>query len=271
MQGRVRRVNGGVTVIEHLLIDKSSAIGPYRGATSLDTTFQEGGTLAQYEWQQAFASISISGLDELQNRGEHKMIDLLAFKTQQAELSLRDLVGKAALQTVGGFDQLIPLSSIINTTNIAGVTDSNFQSTVTASGAFASQGLADWRTLHNTVSASAGVDSPDFYLSTQTIFEAYEALLEPKERFTNTRLADAGIRNLEFKGIPFTYDQYVETGILYGLNSRYINLVIDSMRDFSTTDFVRPTNQDAKTALILLAFAQTTNNRRRFGKLTGVT
>jgi len=201
------------------------------------------------------------------------MINILAFKTEQAELTLRDLVGKAILQSVANFDQLQPLSTIVNTGTLAtinGATDTFWQSTVTASGSFAAQGLSDWRTLHNTVSASSGMDSPDFYITTQTVFEAYESILEPKERFTNTAMADAGIRNLEFKGVPVTYDQYVESGILYGLNSRYINWWTVSGRDFATTEFVRPSNQDAKSALILLCFCQTTNNRRRLGKLTGL-
>ncbi len=273
MGGRLRRVAGGGSVVEHLLTGKNSTVGPYNGYETFDTTPQENTNLAEYQWQQAYATITISGRDEMINSGEQQLIDLLAVKIQQAELSLRDDVGKAVMQSVPTYAQLSPLSTIVNTgtlAGIAGATETYWQSTVTSSGAFASQGLTDMRTLFNTISASGSSDHPDAGFTTQTVFEAYESILEPKERITNTALADAGIRNLEFKGIPLTYDQYCDSGILYFLNSNYLSLVIHSERDFTTTPFVKPTNQDAKTAAILLMFAQTTNNRRRQGKLTSI-
>lgn len=272
-RGNVRRINGGITVIEHALSGKSSAAGFYKGYGTLDTTAQEGMNLLEYEWQEAFASITISRREELQNRGEHQLIALLAAKTQQAEMTLRDKLGQATVQAVAGADELEPLSNIVNTTALATIAASTswFQSTVTASGSFAGQGLSDMRTLFNTVSASGMSDHPTVIITTQSIYEFYESVTQPSIRYGSTKEADAGFINLLFKGQPFTYDQYCDSGILYMLNENYLFLVIDSDTDFTTTPFVKPTNQTAKTAQVLWAGALTTNNRRRHGKLTGVT
>ena len=179
------------------------------------------------------------------------------------------------MKVTTGFNEFEPLSALIDSTGTVGglaqSSNSWWASTETASGSFASQGLSDMRTLFNTISADGSSDHPDAIFSTQSVFEFYEALLEPKERIMNTMMADAGIRNLEFKGIPFTYDQYCDSGILYMLNSKYLSLVIDDASDFVTTEFVRPTNQDAKTAAILFMGLTSLSNRRRQGKLTGIT
>lgn len=272
--GNVRRVNGGVTVIEHVLSEESSAKGFYKGYETLDTTAQEGMTLAEYEWQEAFASVSISRREERQNAGEHQMIALLAAKSQQAEMSLKDLLGQATSQTVGSAGEFQSLASIVGTgtlAGIAGATDTWWQATNTSSGSFSAQGISDMRTLFNTVSKSGMKDHPTVAITTQSVFEYYENETQPQIRYGSTRDADAGFINLLFKGIPVIFDQYIDSGVLYMLNEAYLNLVIDSATDFITTPFIRPSDQSAKVAQILFMGALTTNNRRRHGKLSSIT
>lgn len=270
-RGNVKRVNGGITHVEHALAGKSTAAGFYKGSESLDTTFQEGMNLREYEWQEAYASVSISRREEMQNRAEHQMVNLLSAKTQQAEMTLRDLLGQATVQSVAQAGELLSLADIVNTTSIAGGNESWWQSTVTASGSFAGQGLSDMRTLFNTVSASGMQDHPTVIITTQSVFEFYESTTQPQIRYGSTREADAGFINLLFKGQPVIWDQYVDSSVMYMLNEDYLFLVQDVDTDFVVTPFVKPSNQSAKVAQILWAGALATNNRRRHGKLTGIT
>jgi hypothetical protein len=64
--------------------------------------------------------------------------------------------------------------------------------------------LAQMSSLYNSV--SVGNDHPDLLLTTQTLFEKYEALLQPQLRYTDTKTADAGFQNLLFKAAPVMYD-----------------------------------------------------------------
>ncbi len=58
---------------------------------------------------------------------------------------------------------------------------------------------------------------------------------------------------------------------MYFLNSDVMELRIDSDTDFKMTEWVKPANQTAKVAQIIMACELATNNRRRLGKITSIT
>jgi len=120
-------------------------------------------------------------------------------------------------------------------------------------------------------SVSVGNDHPDMILTTQTLFEKYEALLQPQLRYTDTKTADAGFQNLLFKAAPVAYDVHCTAGVVYFLNSKYLTLVGHSGKWFQQTDFVRPENLDARYALIMCYGNLTVRNRAKQGKLTAKT
>ena len=139
--------------------------------------------------------------------------------------------------------------------------------------------ISAMRTLYNTL--SDGGEHPDLGLCAQDLYENYEAALMPLERFTDTKLGDAGFLNLKFKGMTLMLDHGITTTVpltptattapaapLYMLNSRYLNWVVDSGTDFITTPFFRPENQDAKVAQILLMANLVCSNRSKQGVLS---
>jgi len=189
-------------------------------------------------------------------------------------MGLKDRLGQALATDITDATNLVDLSTLVNTGNlgtIAGGTDTFWQATSTASGAFATQGLTDMQTLFYAISSSSMRDNPTHILTTSTVFQKFEQTRLPLERLQNTSTGTAGFTNLTFKGVPIIYDQYVDSGVLYMLNTNYWDLVVDSATDLVTTPFITPTNQTVKSAFILWRGNQTTNNRRRLGKLTGIT
>ncbi len=272
--GRKRMVDGGISIVEHLVRNKQTDGGFYLGQDPLNTTQGENTTLVEYRWQNMYEPIQVTRDDERQNSGSaHKLIDLVGTRINLAELGIKDRLGQALVTSVSGANNLIPLSTLVNTGTlgtIAGGTDTFWQATVTASGAFATQGLTDMQTLFYALSSSSTLDNPTHILTTRTVFQKFEQTRLPLERLQNTSTGSAGFVNLTFKGVPIIWDQYIDSGVLYMLNTNYWNLVVDSETDFVTTPFVQPTNQTVKVAFILWRGQQTTNNRRRFGKLTGI-
>lgn len=270
---RLRLLDGGESIVEHVLYEQSSAVGAYSQYGVIDTTAQDGMTIARYSWRQYAATISISGLERRNNNGEAKMIDLLEAKTKQAEMSLRDLLSRHAFATNAGGNELDGIDLIVDSAGtVGGLSATTFtwwKATETASGSFAARGINDMRTLFNTL--SYGNDKPDYIVAPQAVFEYFEAALEPKERYTNTKAANVGFENLTFKAVPFIFDRDATASQLFMLNSQYINLCVHRDANFSTGKFIEPENQDATTAKILFQGNLTTNNRRMHGKLTGIT
>lgn len=258
-----------------LMYEKNSTARSYSGYEQLDTTPQEGITSAEYNWKQYSASIAISGKEEAQNAGPQRIINLLEGKMKQAEMSLAEKMNEHAFSTgTDSTSNLLGLQTIVATTGTAGnisrTGNSWWQSSVrTAEGSFAANGLNAMRVMYNNV--SKGSIHPDFIITDQADFERYEAALQPQERFTDTKVADGGFQNLKFKGATMFFDTYCTAGYMYFLNSEYLNLMVHNRRDFATTDFVKPENQDARIAQILWMGELTSSNNARQGVIQGLT
>jgi hypothetical protein len=274
-KGRMRMLNGGTKIVEPLIYGTNATVGSYSGYDSIALTAQAGITAAEYDWKQYAASIAISGIEEAKNNGEQEIINLLEAKIMQAEESMRegfnqmffaDGTGNSG-KDWNGLGNLVEASGTVGGINRATSGNEYWRSyeenTATA------LTLAQMSTAYNSV--SVGNDHPDMVLTTQTLFEKYEALLQPQLRYTDTKTADAGFQNLLFKAAPVVYDEHCTAGIVYFLNSKYLTLVGHSGKWFEQTAFVRPEDLDARYALIMCYGNLTCRNAAKQGKLTAKT
>ena len=272
-KGRIRMLNGGTKIVEPLIYGLNDTVGSYSGFDTIALTPQTGITAAEYDWKQYAASISISGIEEAKNNGEAEIINLLEAKIMQAEESLREGFNTMffADGTGNSSKNWNGLSNLVDNTGTVGNIDSSTytwwksykESTATA------LTLAMMATAYNSV--SVGNDHPDVLLTTQTLFEKYEALLQPNLRYTDTKTADAGFQNLLFKAAPVMYDVHCTSGVFYMLNTKYLTLVGHSGKWFSQTAFISPEDEDARYALIMCYGNLTVRNRAKQGKLTAKT
>jgi hypothetical protein len=281
-KGRIRMLNGGTKIIEPLIYGENTTVKPYSGYDTIDLTPQSGISAAEYDWKQYAASIAISGIEEAKNNGEQAIVNLLEAKIMQAEESIKE--GFNAMFFGNGTDTLGAggtnsgkswngLGNLVESGNTVGGIDSSDGDNTwwrsyeeNTAGALT---LAQMTTAYNSV--SVGNDHPDMVLTTQTLFEKYESLLQPQLRYTDTKTADAGFQNLLFKAAPVAYDVDCTSGVMYFLNSKYLTLVGHSDKWFSTTEFVRPENMDARYSLIMVYGNLTVRNRKKQGKLTAKT
>jgi hypothetical protein len=268
---RIRKETGGVKIVEQLMYGQNSTVGSYSGYETISLDPQEGISAAEYDWKQYAASIVISGIEEGKNNGEHAIINLLEAKIMQAEESMRE-----------GFNQMFfsdgtgnsgkdwnGLEGLVGTGTVGGINPATpgnefWQSYVDSTSTALS--LIDMSTTYNSV--SVGNDHPDVVLTTQTLWEKYESLLQPQLRYTDATTADAGFQNLLYKAAPVMYDVHAPAGTMYFLNSKYLKLVGHTDKWFSQTEFVRPENQDARMALVLCYGNLVVSNRAKQGKLT---
>jgi len=89
------KLDGGKKIITPLEYGKNSAQGYYSGYDVLDTTPSDPITSAEWDWKMAYATISISGEDELKNSGDSQVLSLLKSKMRNAEKSLKDMFGNS--------------------------------------------------------------------------------------------------------------------------------------------------------------------------------
>lgn len=271
-----RVIDDGVTIVEHLLFEQNSTVDSYSGYETLDVTPQEGMTIARYNWKQYSGSITISGIEERSNNSEAKMIDLLGAKAKQTEMSLRDRLSRDAFSdgTGNGGRNLTGVAALVSASATVGginpsVRDWWKSSVDTSVGSFAANGVDAMRTQFNNV--TFGNDKPDIIFTTQDVHEFYEKTLQPILRISSNKVADAGFENLLYKNVPVLFDRDCTSASMYMMNSRYFSYVVHQDADFKTGEFIKPENQDAKTANILLQANTTLNNRRKFALLSGIT
>lgn len=273
--GKVK-LSGGAAVSHGLMYGLNSGAQAYSRYDTLAVTPVDGLTRDQWEWTQYSVPVTIDGFSERINTGKEKLADIMDEKKKQAEESLSLLLEQDMFASSPTTKHLRSLNTIIASSgtegSINGTTNTWWSSyTNTSVGSFASNGVAALRTAFNSIRVLNPVGDPKTICSDQTTFEYYEASLTPYERFTDTKSADIGIMNLKFKTAPWFFSPQATSGTVYLLSDSALEFVVHEGTDFKTTEFVKPANQDARTAQILLMCSLTTGNRRKLGKLSGIT
>lgn len=237
-KGRSRKQDGGFQVTVPLMHAQNGTADIYSGYGLLDTTPQDGITTALYDWAQLSVSIAISRKEERQNSGKHKILDLLKAKTQQAEVSLKELLNNCLLAgritTTAGSDQIrariggldsgalgpLPIGALIDMTanrsvsigNINGNTYSFWRNQAVDFGATATfvalRNMMN-RTYNNCSKGTSGV--PDFMVGDQVAWEEYWLSLTQNERYMvdDKKTLDVlgGSDALKFRGAVFVWDE----------------------------------------------------------------
>lgn len=268
-KGRVRMVDGGINIIEPLLLGAGEA-DSYTQWQPISVNQVGGISSAVFPWKQIFATILISGLEEAQNNGKEQIINLLEAKIMQAEETLKSILSKMLWGSRGAsakssdFDAF---TALIDATAAAGgitpaaapAIENNWRSPTWAGGATnagtdalgnaitgASLGLTspyDGAELEKLLrrmfmlASDGGTDHVDAIFAAGDFFEAYEGSLTPQVRYTDTSKANLGFQNLMFKNVPIYWDPDAPAGAALGLNSKYIGLAIHSDRNFEQSPF----------------------------------
>lgn len=274
-KGMVTEEDGSRGIVQPLLYGENDTVASYSGWDLLDITPQEGISAAEFDWKFLATSITINGEEEFRNSGSKtRVIELLKTKVKQAELSLQLKLNEMLFSdgTGNGGKDIMGLGGAVEEGTAWGSygginrTTHAFWRNQWLNGALAAYGTGDFdsavdvswggliamRKMYNNV--SIGKVRPDIILTTQDLVEQYESIVEgDKLRVTGNAIADAGFRAVEFKGVPMVYDNDCPAGYMYFLNAEFMKFVVGKGRNFKSTEFMRPQNQDAKSSLILLA------------------
>ena len=284
---RIRVIDGGERIRIPIMTGKNSTVGSYDNYDLIDTTAQEGVTTAFFNWKQYAGTVSVSGKELRSNAGsKEKISDIQSTKIDQASMSIQDTVSTDVYTdgTGNGSKNITGLAAMNETTPgttaYAEVPTANtvwVNQSVASVGAAAVNLVPQLRVLMNDCSQgkNAAATKPDFAVTTQSIHESLEALIFPMVRYAPNPSggADAGIESLRFKGAEIQWSDYCTSGELHVLNSNHTTLFVHRDANFSMAEggFQRPVNQDAFLTQILVQLNLATDNRRKGGKLAGIT
>lgn len=228
--------------------------GSYGARTTLPSNKKEIFTHAKFEYAAYFATMTYDMTDNLQNSGPQALVNIISGKLKNGGKSIREAMSVdiyrsyAANLAAAEYDDPWPFY---------GVADLFNQSDTFAYGEIlptdlvkASTGLSMWKAGYVSTAAAisfaalqelrraASIDTnnegkPDLYITTEVLKDAFENSLQQQARYTSQNLAEAGFDNVLFKGNPLVADDKQAAGQVDAYNTRYLELMHHSERNFT--------------------------------------
>ena len=276
-RGNRKPFSGGRTIVQGLFYAENGTYTRYSSYDTINITPRDVITAAEFEIKQAAVSVSISGLEQLQNAGQEQLFDLLDERITNAESTMinnlsSDIYSDGTANSgkqVGGLQALV---SDAGTGTVGGINSSTYSFWQNSIYDFSTEGVtASATTMQRAMNTlwlrtKRNNDMVDLWVGDNTYFQYYWESLQPIQRVASAKMADAGFRTLEFLGSPVIPDGGqggdAPSAHMYGLNTKYIFYRPHRQRDMVPLDPDRfSTNQDAMVKLIAWAGNMTVSNR----------
>ena len=291
-RGNIKTVSGGHKILQEIDYQENPNFQSYSGFDFL----QVGGTQdlfssASYEWKQAAISITMSGLETLQNSGKERMIELMGAKIKNAERTFQNKMAEFVYsdgtgnggKDVAGLQLYVADDPTIGT--VGGIDRATFdfwrnqKYDVAVEGGTTATSVSNiyarMSQLYN--SLCRGADKPNLILADSNHYQLYETALQAQQRFTNEDKAVGGFQSLAFKGnVPVVLDGGIggacPTDHMYFLNMDFLHWRPHKDRNMVVLDGDRvAVNQDAMTRIIGWAGNMTLSGAKFHGVLFGAT
>ena len=284
-KGNVRPFSGGNVILEEIFYDDTTTnnANSYSGYEVLNITPDSPISAAQYKIAQYAASVTMSGLEMLQNSSKEAIIDLIDGRMQVSEARLlnrisTDLYGDGTGNGGKNVDGLAAAVAVSPTTGTyGGINRANFtfwRNQITT-GATSTTMLA--KMTEAAIKQIRGTDKADLYIAGNTLYQYFVGALQAIQRITTEESGAAGFASLKFYGGGTSADVVLGGGIgaqetatyMYLLNTNYIFFRPHKERNFVPIGGERQAiNQDAIVKLYGFAGNMTTSNAQLQGLLT---
>ncbi|MEK7578731.1 MAG: phage major capsid protein [Patescibacteria group bacterium] len=284
-----KRSNGGVQIHVPVTYKFNTNGGSYAGLEVLDTDLQDTRTRAEYDWKQVYAPIVASNIELFKNGGKaggvEAIVDMLKQDMEEAKETFKNNVATMLFAdgTGNSSKDLLGLRALVDDgTDVTTLGDITFSSYTwwksTVSSSVGSLTLAHMATQYSAASSGRGAESVDLILTTETVWDAYEALLLPNQRFSGSGPADGSYSKLMYRGAEVMADEYVQSQDLFFLNTRYLDLYVGDhpvhptdKSGFTVTPMREPHDQDGQVGFILMYGQVCAKRPARCSKSKGVT
>jgi hypothetical protein len=291
-QGRIKTFSGGYKIMQELSFAENTNAGWYSGYDLLPVGVSDVISAAEFDIKQAAVPVVISGLEQLQNSGREKMIDLMESRLEVAEATMANLItgglysdGSAAGgKQIDGLEAAVPVDpTAAPYGGIDGAAFTFWQNAVSDQTALAGLDPTQIQGFWNQLWAELvrGQDRPDLIMTDTTVWNAYMASLQAQQRFSNTDSADAGFATVKFMDADVCLDGGIyngdsgsgaPAGTAFFLNTKYIHYRPHADRNMVSLSPNRrySTNQDAEVQILGWAGNLTCSGRMFQGRYDAV-
>lgn len=263
----------GRSIVQELEYAQNGTVGWYSGAEAFDVSASETFTAAEFSYKQLVGSVTITGLEEIQNSGREAVHNLLKSRIRNLEKSLKNTVATALYadgtgsdgKEIGGLQLLV---ADTNTNTVGGISGSTYSWWRNYVYDFSTNAVtASATTIQNAMNTAwleviRGSDKPDMIMAGNTYFQYYLSSLQTNQRFMDDKGAGAGFTNLMYMGnVPVIYDDQCAATRMYMLNTDYLFLRPAKGKEFKPLGDRASVNQDAMVMPVVWAGNMTCSNR----------
>lgn len=287
-KGNIRTVDGGRTIVQELEYAENASFMFYSGYEVLNIAPSDVMTAAEFNWAQAATSVTISGLEQLQNSGKEKIIDLIGGRIKNAERTMTNNIALSCYsdgtafggKQIGGLQLLVadaPATGIvggINRANWAFWRNQKYSGATDGGAAITSANIQQYmQALYS--KTVRGADHSDLIVADNNYYNLYWTSLQNQARYmpVESSLAKAGFDVLRFQSADVVLDGGIGGGCpanhMYFLNTNYIHFRPHVNRNFVPLDpeSRASVNQDAIVKIIGFAGNMTLSNAMLQGVL----
>lgn len=294
-RGNVKPFSGGDSILEEIMYNDTTTVNAtsYSGFEPVNITVNSPISAAQFPIRQYAASVSISGLEMLQNAGKQQIIDLLDGRMKVAEAQLQNLITNDMFldgtgnggRAITGLAAALPVT--VNTGTYGGIDRSvwsfwrpvSFRGVTDGGAAVSATNIQSYMN-RVAVQLVRNNDRPDLILADNNYYRIYLESLQAIQRVMNDgndSLAGAGFTALKYYGAGFSSDVVLVGGLgvsatantMWFVNSNYLYFRPHAQRNFVAIGGERQSvNQDAVVKLIGWAGNLTSSGPQFCGRLS---
>ncbi|MDD4519892.1 MAG: phage major capsid protein [Alphaproteobacteria bacterium] len=284
----IRPISGGSKIVEELEYGEGDLCW-YNGFDSIAYTPKQLFTAAEYSLKLCAVPVAISGEDMLKNSGREQIIDLFEKRIENAMKTMKNKMSSALYgdgtenggKTIGGLALLVANDPTVGTVGgidraTAGNEYWRNQTKILAEG----EASLTKETIRPAMeemfyACSRGVEQPDLIVADDAMYSLFEQSLEAYQRFTDSKVADAGFKSLKFKGADVILDGgqggNCPQNTMYFLNTNYLYLRPHKDRNMKVVGGDRmAVNQDALYRIVGWAGNLTMSNASCQGVLKNI-
>jgi len=270
--GQVKEFDGGEKVFIDVEYGENSNVGWISKTGTIPTNDDEIITAVEDAWRILAGTVKFNDMDNVMNRGEAQLIDLMKTKIKNLEKTMKKNLATSlhTAQTGSAMNGLPDIVSTSSTLHGVAVADMAVWIAGYADNTSKALSIIDMATAYN--SCSDGADHVKLVDASQTLYEKYESLVTPQLRFKDNRTADAGFtENLTYKGAVLVLDKLCTSDRMYFLNTDYLYLCFLKDRKFHTFPAVPSANQLYEVVKVVCYCNLMCSNRSMQGMLDGRT
>lgn len=278
-KGNMQTFSGGNKILQELSFAENSNGGFYSGYDLLPVAVSDVISAAEFDIKQAACPVVISGLEQLQNAGKERMIELIGARLKVAESTMANIISGGLYadgtgsggKEIDGLNAAVPLDPTTGTYGGINRATFTFWRSQLQDVANTTTLQADMNALY--AACHRGMDMTDLIMMDDIVWLAYLASLQLIQRFTDPQVGDLGFASIKYMGADCVLDGgiggFCPAGTSFFLNTDYIHYRPHSQRNMVSLSPNRrySVNQDAEVQILAWAGNLTSSGAQFQGRL----